>query len=214
MPSCDLERSISVDKVKMYCMNVSFADWAWKYTRTISHTKKEILDKMKNDSTNFFKYVSASDLAYAMMVFFNNKKKWEADIRAAKKGKESNKKRKNAGKKSGKSSGEEVVVRQRWSGQKKNQSFGHGYSDEGVKFYSRLVRIFAKEIKVNEWEEIWEEYWAEVGSRYIKPRQVDKPMWKTYDGPEDDLGACNLFMDDDDYNDDNGGFNDVTVEPV
>ena len=67
---------------------------------------------------------------------------------------------------------------------------------------------------MNEWEEIWEEYWAEVGSRYIKPRQVDKPMWKTYDGPEDDLGACNLFMDDDDYNDDNGGFNDVTVEPV
>ena len=61
-------------------VNTEFVDFAWKYARSVSHSKKEILDKIKDDPSNFFQYVTPSDLAWALLVYFNNKKKWEADI--------------------------------------------------------------------------------------------------------------------------------------
>ena len=166
-------------------ITTEFVDFAWKYARTISHSKKEIIDKIKADPENFFKFMTPSDLAWALLVYFNNKKKWEADILLAKKkaveeagkkgGKHQKKRKAGATKKQASVEEEEedmpVVVRQRWTGGKKIAGGGDGYSAEGKKFYRRMCWIFGKKIEVDEWKDVWTEYWKEEERSYIVPRK-------------------------------------------
>ena len=191
-------------------ITTDFVDFAWKYARAISQTKKEILDKIKDDPSNFFKYVTPSDLAWTLMVYFNNKRKWKADILLAKKKAEeetakraatSNKKRKTASKKQASADDDEVdvpdVVRQRWSGTKKITGGGDGYSAEGKKFYKKMCWVFGKKIELDEWKDVWAEYWKEEESNYIVSRKKDKPIWNMFEESNEGDGNCDLFSDDD-----------------
>ncbi len=178
----------------------------------MSQTKKQILDKIKDDPSNFFKYVTPSDLAWTLLVYFNNKRKWKADILLAKKKAEeettakragkSHKKRKAASKnKQASEDDDEVnvpeVVRQRWSGMKKIAGGGDGYSAEGKKFYKKMCWVFGKKIELDEWKDVWTEYWKEEESNYIVSKKRDKPIWNTFEESDEHEGNCDLFSDDD-----------------
>ena len=52
---------------------------------------------------------------------------------------------------------QEEIIGQRWSGKKKIMSSGHGYSDEGGKFYYDMCYFSRKKFELDEWAGLWTE---------------------------------------------------------
>ncbi len=199
-------------------MNVKFVRFIFKYARSASHTKKQMLDSLKEEDANLFAYVTPSDIAWTLLVFFNNLQKWEADILKEKKKAVRNndgdggiagpgqrkrtRKANSCNMRDGTTTtGETTVnVRQQWSGKKRNASGGDGYSDEGKKFYHKLCHIFYNVIGVDEWKELWAEFWEEERTKHIKPEALNsKPKWNTHNEGEKESGGCDLFDMAEDY---------------
>ena len=61
-------------------MNQAFVSFVFKYARLVSNTKKLILDKIKDDTSNLFALLEKSDIAWAVLIYLNNEKYWEDAI--------------------------------------------------------------------------------------------------------------------------------------
>ena len=72
---------INEDTVKSKWMgNTDFVEFAFFFGRTVSHTKKRILDELIKSDSNLFDLITASDIAWAVTCYVNNKKHWEKTL--------------------------------------------------------------------------------------------------------------------------------------
>ena len=74
-------KNLSKDWVRGMWMNKEFMGFAFRYTRTVSHSKKSIDDEIKENPSNLMTLLTPSDVAWALLVYVNNDEYWTWKIK-------------------------------------------------------------------------------------------------------------------------------------
>jgi hypothetical protein len=158
----ELAKSITEKEVRENWMTVRFMEFIFKCVGPVSHSTRLLLDMIKEVPENIMEIINKDDIAWALLVWYNNVLYWTSILEEAsrKKALGGGKKvgRKKAGRppksKSEDEGGDEMVkVRQRWTGRKKPVSGEHGFGKEGIEFYENMCTVF-KKIPTDEWKEV------------------------------------------------------------
>ena len=207
-------------------MNTAFVSFVFKYARQVSHTKKAILDKIIDNPSNLFAILDSSDIAWAILIYVNNKEYWEAEIekKIAKENERApsmfSSNTRTTGRPSadttsdpatdedgtgneGSGNATQKKIKQRWTMGKRNESGSDGFASNGKLFYTTIQNSL-KVINDDEWKTLWTDFWKIEEEKQKTRKRKPEPEWQSI-VPGDDQDECMLF-DDDDEDDDIGSF--------
>ena len=201
----DEESALTIDEdaVREHWMTPRFMEFVFKFAGPVSHSTRVLMEMIKDDPDNIMDIVNRDDIAWALLLWFNNLKYWtsveEAKKRKGVMGKKKGKGRAGRPKRTKEDEDVEVEkVRQRWTGKKKPVSGEHGFDDEGIKFYEN-IRAVLKKVPTDEWKVVWQEYWDMEKDNHLKRGKRKQAEWKGRDdGASSDESEVDLFSSDSD----------------
>ena len=195
--------SITEKEVRENWMTVRFMEFVFKCVGPVSHSTRVLLETIKDVPENIMEIINKDDIAWALLVWFNNVLYWtsileEASRKKALGGVKKGRKKgvgRPAKSKSKVGGGDEIVkVRQWWTGRKKPVSGEAGYSKEGIEFYENMRTVF-KKIPTDEWKGVWQEYWDVEKSKHIKQGKRKETAWAEGNEDDSDDSALDLLSD-------------------
>lgn len=204
--------SITEREVRENWMTVRFMEFVFKCVGPVSHSTRVLLETIKDVPENIMEIINKDDIAWALLVWFNNVLYWTSIVEEASRKKASGgvKKSRKSGRgrpansKSKDGDGDEIVkVRPRWTGRKKPVSGEAGYSKEGIEFYENMRAVF-KKIPTDEWKGVWQEYWDVEKSKHIKQGRRKETAWAKGNEDDSDDSALDLLSDSSDDEEDAG----------
>ena len=174
-------------------MNQAFVYFVFKYARLVSNTKKSILNNIKDAPSNLFALLNKSGIAWAILIYVNNKEYWEDVItKMAIKNKgqlpalfeitEAPEKTQKRGRPAADTlpvpgTGEDRIgedpqtkIKQRSTMRKSNEIEGDGFSTRGKLFYMQVHKSL-KAIRSKKWKHLWTEFWKTEGEKHIKKKK-------------------------------------------
>ena len=177
----DIEK-IDENMIGAKWMNEMFLDFVFHYAIRVSKNRQFVISRLVQEDVSIFQCITASDVAWAVTCYVNNKEFWNTKINA--KGGGTNQKkaarhtRRTSAVEEKESSDDETEgnreaqgkgPRARWTNKTTQRAQGDGWEMEGKLFYEK-VRVGLKGIDLSRWDDMWSEYWEEEKKRHMSKR--------------------------------------------